>query len=285
MQHITAAICTLEEFAENLKLDFSAIVRKKGAIDYLPWAEIVRSLHQRVQGCTYGFKEADNGSLVHYTPDRNAYLRPYLTRYYPDHALVVESPAGFFPVSNMSARHKAMVDPDIRAIDNCLRRAIAKEIGVHTGIGLQLWASQDPYDEAEEEDLPKPSAGSRPSERGRPPTDSPNGSSPAVSRLAAASAAPAVDMAEKLVKAAEAAGLTPHGQATVAKAVSVESWVLIPPEKAPKIMQILADSDKVKLLNAGKNTQGKTINPKDPEMEVKELVEAFKAAEVDKVPF
>ena len=274
MQVVVGAVCSPQEFAENLKLDFSAIVRKKGSIDYLPWAEIVRTLHQKVSGCTYGFKEAADGSIIHYTPDKNAYLRPYLTRIFfgtdkdglPFPALTLESPAGFFPISNMASRHKAMANPDIRAIDNCLRRAIAKEIGVHTGIGLQLWASQDPYDDVEDESAPPAARGAAPAPR------------PAKAPEPKREAEPVPSGPARRDKAAEVSGLTDHGKKTVAMAVRADSWEAISNDKDARIIQILGDADHVKLLNAGKNTQGKTINPKGENEEVKELVEAFKAA-------
>ena len=259
---VIGAICTPQEFAENLKVDFSSMVRKKGSIDYLPWAEIVRSMHRQVSFCTYGFLDSQEGSIIHYTPDRNAYLRPYLTRLVNlegGQRMTVLSPPGFFPVSNMAARHKAMVDPDIRAIDNCLRRAIAKEIGIHTGLGLSLWASSDPFDEIEEEAASFPD--SAPRSRGAAP--SPSKSSAATSLL------------DKLNKAAEACGLTEHGKQTVAMAVRVDSWTSIDETIAAKIIPVLGNSDNVKLYNAGKNSKGKSINPKSKEQEMAELAAAF----------
>lgn len=275
MEIVQGAICTPEEFADNLKLDFSAIMRKKGSIDYLPWAEIVRALHQKVPGCTYGFREADeNGGIIFYTPDRNAYLRPYLIRHASGH--IVMSPPGFFPISNMAARHKAMVDPDIRAIDNCLRRAIAKEIGVHTGIGLQLWASQDPYDEVEDE-----AVSFNGSAKTIPPAIVRGGvTSSGAAALTKAAAEPEVGTLAKLNQAAKAAGLDEWGKATVAKAARVESWEKLRSDQAPKIIQLLGDADHVKMFNAGKNTKGQAINPKSKEDEIIELVQAFGKAPV-----
>ena len=95
MQVVVGAVCSPQEFAENLKLDFSAIVRKKGSIDYLPWAEIVRTLHQKVSGCTYGFKEAADGSIIHYTPDKNASTSSLTSSFSPLGLIVL--PWVFFP--------------------------------------------------------------------------------------------------------------------------------------------------------------------------------------------
>lgn len=267
--NIIGAICSPEEFAENLKVDFSSLVRKKGSIDYLPWAEIVRAMHRQVSFCTYGFHDSPDGSLIHYTPDRNAYLRPYLTRLVSapdDTKFHVISPPGFFPISNMAARHKAMVDPDIRAIDNCLRRAIAKEIGIHTGLGLSLWAASDPFDEIEDE------AANFSSSAGAAPVPSKT-----IARGTASSPSPASVM-ERLEKAAAASGLTDHGKRTVAMAARVESWEKVDEVNAAKIIPMLGNADNVKLYNAGKNSKGKTINPKSQEQEMSELAAAFKAS-------
>jgi hypothetical protein len=258
------AICSTEEFEENLKIDFSGSIRKKGAIDYLPWAEIVRTMHRRIPYCTYGFHEDTNGSLIHYTPTRNAYFRPYLTRRWGDdqgNIVIVTTPPGFFPVSNMASRHKAMEDPDIRAIDNCLRRAIAKEIGLHTGIGLQLWADSDPFDEIDEE----------------PPVAT-RGARPAIATTGAVSVAgPTRSPGVALDEIAKTAGVTDHGKKTIAIAARVDSWELIPDEKAPKIIAMLGDPEKVKLFNGGRNTAGKVINAKSHSDEIKEIVQAFNA--------
>ena len=145
------AICTPEEYEKNLKLDFSKIIREKMGINYVPYAHIIRALHQNVTGCTYGFeKNPEDGGIIWYTPNNNAYVQCYLTRRFHEDRTDVRTPAGFFPISNMRKRHVAIVSPDIREIDNCVRRAIAKEIGMHTGIGMSLWADSDPYDEDDE---------------------------------------------------------------------------------------------------------------------------------------
>lgn len=268
---ITGAICSPEEFRANLKIDFSELVRKKGSIDYLPWAEIVRTLHQQVPHCTYGFVEATDGSVVHYTPTGNAYLRPYMTRYIPaaaspdKQAFIVKSPPGFFPISNMAARHKAIENPDIRAIDNCLRRAVAKEIGIHTGIGLQLWAASDPFDEIDDDAVTFGGAASR-----GPST------APVAAPKREERANPVMSVLETLNKAADSAGLSEHGKATFAKVLNISSWDKINPDQAAKVMPILSDPDKVKLYNAGKNSKGATVNPKDEKQEIAELAAAFR---------
>lgn len=287
---IQGAICSPAEFDSNLNVDFSELIKKKGSIDYLPWGEIVRTLHKAVANCTYGFKPAPDGSIIHYTPTHNAYLRPYLTRYFlgenpttkaAEVILVLETPAGFFPISNMSARHKAMEDPDIRAIDNCLRRAVAKEIGIHTGLGLGLWADSDPYDLIDEEEDASSLKPSKVTTTGSlnglsgtakiaAPTASRGGLSPAASKLSSR---------EKLDLVAEKSGLAPHGKSTVAVAVKAESWETIPEDKIPRILTLVASSDFVKLFNSGRNTAGKSINPKDSATETMEIVDAFKKAE------
>lgn len=277
--NIIGAICSPEEFAENLKVDFSSLVRKKGSIDYLPWAEIVRAMHRQVSFCTYGFHDSPDGSLIHYTPDRNAYLRPYLTRLVsaPDGTRFhVISPPGFFPISNMAARHKAMVDPDIRAIDNCLRRAIAKEIGIHTGLGLSLWAASDPFDEIEDEAATfAPTSGTA-----AIPTRTVARGGMGVAAPTSTSAPSGATTLERLNKAAEACGLTDHGKQTVAMAAKTESWDKIDDANAAKIIPLLGNADNVKLYNAGKNSKGRTINPKSQEQEMAELAAAFKASGV-----
>lgn len=276
---IVGSICTPEEFDDNLKIDFSKYTRKKGSIDYVPWAELVRTLHKKVPNCTYGFKEGPDGSMIFYTPEKNAYLRPYLIRRYMKEGevtLEVMSPPGFFPISNMRARHAAIIGPNIRDIDNCLRRAIAKEIGVMTGIGLQLWAADDPYDLVDEEEPCE-----EPTKRSSATTASTSGSNGSSVKERGVSASVGRSEGSKpldLDKAAEAAGLDEHGKQTIAKAVRADSWASIPDEKAPKIIQTLANPDNIKLLNAGKNTQGKTINPKTMEQEMEELAAAFKAS-------
>lgn len=283
LETIEGAICTPAEYDENLKVDFSSVIKKKGSIDYVPWGEIVRTLHKAVPGCTYGFKSAPDGSLIHYTPTRNAYLRPYLTRRFidpakPGESLIVESPAGFFPISNMASRHKAIEDPDIRSIDNCLRRAVAKEIGIHTGLGLALWADSDPYDLVEEEDPSKLTrltvTGSIAGSSGTKTTEA-----PAASRgVSSQKRADQPSIRDRMEQAAENGGLNSHGKQTVAIAVKADSWDAIPDDKIPRIMSLLGSNDHVKLFNAGRNSSGKEINPKDPQAETREIVEAFKKA-------
>jgi len=262
------AICNPEEFARNLELDFSSMVRKKGSIDYLPWAEIVRTLHKCVPFCTYGFMDGRDGSIIHYTPINEGYLRPYLTRVNPETGAVVTTPPGFFPISNMAARHKAITNPDIRAIDNCLRRAIAKEIGIHTGIGLHLWAASDPFDEVDD-DAVNFSGSAKPSRTVSKASTSPS-TSPGTTTE---------DLRAKLLEACDKSGLDEHGRQTIAKVLGADDIINIPATQILKIMQLLSVKDNVLLFNAGKNTKGKTVNPKTPEQETRELVEAFKKSE------
>ena len=266
---IVAAICTPEEYAENLKLDFSSIVRKKGSIDYIPYAHIIRSLHQNVPGCTYGFlSSGKHGEIIFYTSDNNAYVRPYLTRLIQGDELIFDSakkemvqpigetyiistPPGFFPISNMAARHRAIANPDIRQVDNCLRRAIAKEIGMHTGIGMALWADSDPYDEVEDSAVTFD----------RNSTPQTNGNKPQPPNLN--------DVAEKV-------GLDEHGKKTIALCVKVDSFNDIPDEIQSKVFQLISSPDNVTLFNRGRNTKGKIVNPKPHVEEVNDIVNAFK---------
>lgn len=193
-----------------------------------------------------------------------------MTRYIPaaaspdKQAFIVKSPPGFFPISNMAARHKAIENPDIRAIDNCLRRAIAKEIGIHTGIGLQLWAASDPFDEIDDDAATFNGAASRGAY-----------AAPVAAPKREEKAKPA-SVLEALNKAADSAGLSSHGKATFAKVLNISSWDKINPEQAAKVMPILSDPDKVKLYNAGKNSKGATVNPKDEKQEIAELAAAFR---------
>lgn len=281
---IIGAICSPTEFDDNLKIDFSSFIRSKGGISYLPWAEIVRTLHKKISGCTYGFKPAADGGMVHYTPDGGAYFRPYLTRCFftPEGGInrVVETPPGFFPVSAMASRHKALVNPDIRHIDNCLRRCIAKEIGLMTGIGLQLWAAEDPYDLSDEEE----DSCTESSKTAKSSTIGSRGTDKSVTRASAPTAAPGrvnspsgAAPGVSLNSAAEAAGLTEHGKQTIAMAVRAESWDQIPPDKVLRIIPLLASADNVKLFNDGRNSSGKVINPKSKEQETRELVDAFRS--------
>lgn len=283
------AVCAPEEFDDNLKLDFSSFVKKKGSISYLPWAEIVRTLHKKVPLTTYGFKNNEEGGLVHYTPDGGAYFRPYLIRRWEDKdgrvLKIVETPPGFFPCSDMRARHKALTNPNIRDIDNTLRRAIAKEIGLMTGIGLQLWCESDPYDLVDEEEPcvePKATRGVTSSSTGL------NGSKTSAGKTistATASSEPGTKPSEspspieRLDQAALSAGLISHGKQTVAVAVKADSWDKIPAEKMPKIISLLGNKDHVKLLNDGRNTSGKVINPRDKGEEMRELAAAFRESE------
>lgn len=259
---VPGAICSNAEFSENLKINFTSLIRKKGSIDYLPWAEIVRTLHKQVSGCTYGFFDSPDGSVIHYTPTKNAYLRPYLTRFFPEQDLIITSPPGFFPISNMAVRHKAIEDPDIRAIDNCLRRAIAKEIGVHTGIGLSLWAASDPFDEIDDEAANfsgKPGAAQ---------------ARAGLVQLARAAESPVAT--PSLGETASKAGLSEHGRKTIFKALSVESWNEVTADKQRKVFDVLSNPDNIKLFNAGKNTKGVTILPMSKEEEMADLAAAFK---------
>ena len=58
-------------------------------------------------------------------------------------------------------------------------------------------------------------------------------------------------------------------------AVRVDSWTSIDETIAAKIIPVLGNSDNVKLYNAGKNSKGKSINPKSKEQEMAELAAAF----------
>lgn len=267
------AICTPQEFEQNLKLDFASIRKRKGAIDYLPWASIVRALHQHVDGCTYGFVADKEGKIIYYTPDGGAYVRPYLVRARPTTTEAVPlgwssicSPPGFFPITNMASRHAAIVGPDIRQIDNCLRRAIAKEIGVHTGIGLGMWSNEDPYDASDEEP---------------PAIEYGKAASPPVVN-AVRSFASILDPSIAFDEAAHSAGLTLHGRETVARAVKAGSFELIPAGKFPAITELLGQPEFVKLFNSGRNSKGKEIHPLNPGKgdPVESLAKAFQGCEI-----
>lgn len=225
-------------------------------IDYVPYAHIIRALHQHVSNCTYGFLENEDKEIIFYTKGDNAYVRCFLTRTFnigTAEQYEVTTPAGFFPISNMRKRHAAIVNPDIRDIDNCIRRAIAKEIGMHTGIGMSLWADSDPYDDSDEET-----------------TEEKNTAPKKLTKQAFVAAI------KKSLKDRE---LTDFGVMTICKLANVPDVNNIPQARWQPLLDVLQNPQNIDLFNSGKNTKGAVVLEKEDRGDEKSLDELMKEAD------
>jgi hypothetical protein len=122
-------------FATNYNIDVSNFVKvyPKGALEYIPWSAALMLMKQNHP--TFVFEiEMFDGRPVLYLPDGTAFVSVIIV----DTATGARSTASHYPVMK-GFNHGAEVDPDCRAINDCIQRAKVKALAEVTGIGLKLW--------------------------------------------------------------------------------------------------------------------------------------------------
>jgi hypothetical protein len=122
-------------FANNYNIDVSNFVKvyPKGNLEYIPWSAALMLMKQNHP--TFVFEiELFDGNPVLYLPDGTAFVSVIIV----DTATGARSTASHYPVMK-GFNHGAEVDPDCRAINDCIQRAKVKALAEVTGIGLKLW--------------------------------------------------------------------------------------------------------------------------------------------------
>jgi hypothetical protein len=124
-----------QTFATNYNIDVSNYVKMypKGNLEYIPWSAalmLMKNAHP-----TFVFEiELFDGKPVLYLPDGTAFVSVVIV----DTATGARSTVSHYPVMK-GFNHGAEVDPDCRAINDCIQRAKVKALAEVTGIGLKLW--------------------------------------------------------------------------------------------------------------------------------------------------
>jgi hypothetical protein len=128
---------TAQQFADNFNLDVSALTKQypagKTKLDYLPWSAC--SVLMKKYHPTFVFElELFDGKPVMYLADGSAFVSVIIV----DTETGRRSTPSHFPVMS-GFGHKAVIDPDSRAISDSIQRAKAKALAEVTGIGLNMW--------------------------------------------------------------------------------------------------------------------------------------------------
>jgi hypothetical protein len=122
-------------FENNYKIDVTNFVKMypKGNLEYIPWSAGLMLMKQ--YHFTFIFEiEMFDGKPVLYLPDGTAFVSVIIV----DTATGARSTPSHYPVMK-GFNHGAEVDPDCRAINDCIQRAKVKALAEVTGIGLKLW--------------------------------------------------------------------------------------------------------------------------------------------------
>lgn len=131
----TTLIIDAQTFSDNYNVDVSSFVKiyPKGNLEYIPWSAGLMLMKKHHP--TFVFEvELFDGKPVLYLPDGTAFVSVIIV----DTATGARSTASHYPVMK-GFNHGAEVDPDCRAINDCIQRAKVKALAEVTGIGLKLW--------------------------------------------------------------------------------------------------------------------------------------------------
>jgi hypothetical protein len=156
-----------QQFADNFNLDISTLTKQypagKVKLDYLPWSACV--VLMKKYHPTFSFEvELFEGKPIMYLPDSSAFVSVVIV----DTETGKRSLPSHFPVMS-GFGHKAVIDPDSRAISDSIQRAKAKALAEVTGIGLNLWLRV----EESEFTVDEPSRETRGTRRPAPPVQEP----------------------------------------------------------------------------------------------------------------
>jgi hypothetical protein len=152
-----------QQFADNFNLDVSSLTKQypagKTKLDYLPWSAC--SVLMKKYHPTFVFElELFDGKPVMYLADGSAFVSVIIV----DTETGRRSTPSHFPVMS-GFGHKAVIDPDSRAISDSIQRAKAKALAEVTGIGLNMWLRVEELEFTTDE----PVNGSRETQRSAPP--------------------------------------------------------------------------------------------------------------------
>ena len=130
-------VVSYQQFSDNFNLDITALLKTypagKVKLDYLPWSACV--LLMKKYHPTFVFElEMFDGKPVLYLADGSAFVSVVIA----DTETGKRSTPSHFPVMS-GFGHKAVIDPDSRAISDSVQRAKAIALSELTGIGLNLW--------------------------------------------------------------------------------------------------------------------------------------------------
>lgn len=124
-----------QTFSSNYNIDISSFVKvyPKGNLEYIPWSAAVMLMKQNHPSFVFE-TELFDGKPVLYLPDGTAFVSVVII----DTVTGARSAPSHYPVMK-GFNHGAEVDPDCRAINDCIQRAKVKALAEVTGIGLKLW--------------------------------------------------------------------------------------------------------------------------------------------------
>lgn len=126
-----------QQFADNFNLDIIHLIKQypagKTKLDYLPWSACLVLMKKYHPSFVFELELFD-GKPVMYLADGSAFVSVVIV----DTETGKRSTPSHFPVM-AGFGHKAVIDPDSRAISDSIQRAKAKALAEVTGIGLNLW--------------------------------------------------------------------------------------------------------------------------------------------------
>lgn len=128
-----------QEFEDNYNLDVSSYVKKypKGGLEYIPWFGALYLMKKHYPTFTFEVETWDGKPVCYVTGD-TAFVSVHIV----DTATGFRSHSSHYPVMK-GFNHNAEIEPDSRAINDCIQRAKVKVLAELTGIGFSLWLRQD----------------------------------------------------------------------------------------------------------------------------------------------
>lgn len=124
-----------QRYSDNYSIDVSQFVKvyPKGNLEYIPWSAGLMLMKQHHPNFVFEIELFD-GKPVLYLPDGTAFVSVIIV----DTVTGLRSTASHYPVMK-GFNHGAEVEPDCRAVNDCIQRAKVKALAEVTGIGLKLW--------------------------------------------------------------------------------------------------------------------------------------------------
>jgi hypothetical protein len=124
---------TMMNFSEAYKLPIGEHVEKKGKFSYLSWPYAVRFLRENFPGAVWNIHENQDGLPIfsigssHMVKVSVVLDGQVFTQWHPI----------------LNSNNKPIQEPSTFEINTSIQRALAKAIGIATGIGLGLYAGED----------------------------------------------------------------------------------------------------------------------------------------------
>ena len=131
----------MESFKKLSEVNVSELTKKKGKFDYLPWSVAIREVTKLYPDFTWDFKEWDG--------------LPFLKTecgYFVGCSVVISGIERKSTLPVLDFKNQVCQAPKANDINKAQLRCLTKTIAMH-GLGLDLWAGDDPFPERNQEQI------------------------------------------------------------------------------------------------------------------------------------